>query len=105
MTYYGEVKYTFTPRFFLAARVERNDYPFIRPSATVWVARLTDFVDGEFGGGYRLGASTLFKVSVRGDRWWVRPGTGFRGTGGHAIAMQFSQAFDAMDWLARARGR
>jgi hypothetical protein len=103
-TYYGEVKYTFTPRFFLAGRAERNDYPFIRAATTVggtYAGRLTDFVDGEIGGGYRVSTSALLKVSVRGDRWWVKPGGGFRGQGGHAIAIQMSQAFDVMDWLGR----
>jgi hypothetical protein len=103
VTYYGEAKYTLTPRFFLATRIERNDYPFIRPSTTVWVARLVDFADAEVGGGYRLGASTLLKVSVRADRWWVPPNSGFRGTGGHAVAMQFSQAFDVMNWVERMK--
>jgi hypothetical protein len=100
-TYYGEAKYTFSPRFFLASRAERNKYPFIRPTTSAnWVANLTDFVDGEVGGGYRLTPSTLLKASVRADRWWVRSGaTGFRGTGGHAIAIQLSQAFDVLDWF------
>jgi hypothetical protein len=105
-TYYGEAKYTFTPRFFLAVRGERNKYPFIRASATTgiaYAARLTDFVDGEFGGGYRVSRSTLIKASVRGDRWWVRAGGGFRGTGGHAIALQISQAFDLAEMLERPR--
>ena len=109
-TYYGEAKYTLTPRFFLAGRLERNKYPFIRPttataaSTATWTARLTDFVDGEFGGGYRLSASTLIKTSVRGDRWWVRAtAPGFRGQGGHAVALQVSQAFDVMDWFAGNR--
>jgi hypothetical protein len=103
-TYYGEVKYTFTPRFFLAGRVERNDYPFIRAATTVggtYAGRLTDFVDGEIGGGYRVSASALLKVSVRGDRWWVKPGAGFRGQGGHAIAIQLSQTFDLTDLIDR----
>ena len=103
-TYYGEVKYTLAARFFLAVRGERNKYPFIRASATAgaaYAARLTDFVDGEFGGGYRISTSTLIKASLRGDRWWVRPGTGFRGTGGHAIALQVSQAFDVMSWIGQ----
>src|SRR5262249_12665518 len=73
-SYYGEAKYTFTPRFFLAARAERNKYPFIRANATAWTSRLTDFVDGELGAGYRLTSKTLLKTSVRGDRWWVAPG-------------------------------
>jgi hypothetical protein len=109
-TYYGEAKYTLTPRFFIAGRAERNKYPFIRPtSATAlptatWAARLTDFVDGEVGGGYRLSASTLLKASVRGDRWWVRAAApGFRGQGGHAVALQLSQAFDLVDWFDRTR--
>jgi len=103
-TYYGEAKYTFTPRFFLATRAERNDYPFIR-AATVaggsYASRLTDFVDGEFGGGYRVSTSTLIKMSVRGDRWWVKPGGGFKGQGGAAFALQISQAFDVLDWFDR----
>jgi hypothetical protein len=105
VTYYGEVKYTFTPRFFLATRVERNRYPFIRPTAgSAWIANITDFVDGEFGAGYRASASTVLKVSLRGDRWWVRPGaSGFRGLGGHAIAVQWSQAFDALSWFERGQ--
>jgi hypothetical protein len=98
-TYYGEAKYTFTPRFFVAARAERNKYPFIRPTTTVWIARLTDFADGEVGAGYRLGASTLVKLSLRGDRWWVGEGAGYRGTGGHAVALQISHAFDVMNWV------
>jgi hypothetical protein len=101
-TYYGEAKYTLTPRFFVAARVERNDYPFIRVFGTSWTAKLTDFEDGEVGVGYRLTASTLLKVSARGDRWWVAPyAVGFLGQGGHAIAMQLSQSFDVLSWFER----
>lgn len=103
-TYYGEAKYTFTPRFFLAMRAERNKYPFIRASTVVggtYADRLTDFIDGEFGAGYRVSRNTLVKASVREDRWWVKPNTGFRGDGGHAIAIQVSQAFDVMDMLDR----
>jgi hypothetical protein len=108
-TYYGEAKYTLTPRFFIAGRAERNKYPFIRPtSATAlptatWAARLTDFVDGEVGGGYRLSATTLLKASIRGDRWWVRESPAFRGLGGHAVAFQLSKSFDVVDWFDRNR--
>lgn len=103
-TYYGEAKYTFTPRFFVAGRLERNNYPFIRPFGTNWVARLTDFVDAEAGIGYRLTESMLVKASARADRWWVAPGsTGFLGQGGPAVAVQVSQSFDALSWLTRAK--
>jgi hypothetical protein len=89
--YYGEAKYTFTPRFFVAGRAERNNYPFIRAFGNSWVARSVDFVDGELGVGYRVSASTLIKGSVRSDRWWVAPGSaGFLGQGGScACAVKF----------------
>jgi hypothetical protein len=103
-TYYGEAKYTLSPRWFVAARVERNDYPFVRGTATTWVARLTDFVDGEVGIGYRVSPTTLFKSSIRGDRWWVSPtATAFRGQGGPAFAVQLSQSFDVVGWFNRAQ--
>jgi hypothetical protein len=108
-TYYGEAKYTLTPRFFIAGRAERNKYPFIRPTTATalptatWAARLTDFVDGEVGGGYRLSATTLLKASIRGDRWWVRESPAFRGLGGHAVAFQLSKSFDVVDWFDRNR--
>ncbi len=101
-TYYGEAKYTLSPRFYVAARVERNKYPFIRRTTTAWIARLTDFVDGEAGVGVRLTSTTLLKGSYLADRWWVGPGApGFRGQGGHAFAIQLSQAFDVMGMLER----
>jgi hypothetical protein len=69
-------------------------------AATTWTARLTDFVDGEAGVGYRVSPSTLLKTSFRADRWWVAPNaTGFKGQGGPAFAMQLSQAFDVMSWF------
>lgn len=101
-TYYGEAKYTFGPRFFLAARAERNDYPFISPTASpgVWTAQLTDFVDGEVGVGYRVSTTTLLKASIRGDRRWSAVAAGPYGEAtshdGRAIALQWSQAFDVL---------
>jgi len=102
-TYYGEAKYTFTPRFFVAARAERNNYPSIRPTATGFTSRLWDFVDGELGGGFRATQSTLVKASVRGDRWWgLRDNQpGFLGRGGYAVALQLSQTFDVTSWMNR----
>jgi hypothetical protein len=97
-TWYVEGKYTFGARLFVALRAERNDYPFIRPaSATVWTGRPTDFDDGEFGVGYRVNASLLTKVSYRLDQWHLTPAEApFLGSGGHALAVQLSQAFDVL---------
>jgi hypothetical protein len=105
--YYGEARYTFSPRMFVAARLERNDYPFIMPvSATAWVARRTDFRDHEFGVGFRPAAGTLLKASYRADWWTVNSGNAaFVRPGGHAVALQLSQQFDVMNWIERARVR
>jgi hypothetical protein len=103
-TYYGEAKYTFTPRFYLAARAERNVYPFIRPATTDWIARRIDFVNGEVGAGYRVMATTLLKLSFRGDRWWVpENAAGFLGQGGPAVALQVSQSMDLKALLTPRR--
>ncbi|HXT17690.1 MAG TPA: hypothetical protein VN706_18775 [Gemmatimonadaceae bacterium] len=99
-TYYGEARYTITPRLFVAARVERNDYPFIHEgNGSGWTARLTDFVDGEGGLGYRVTASSIVKATFRSDRWWSHSYPD-----GQAFAMQWSQAFDVMDWVDRVKG-
>jgi hypothetical protein len=89
-TYYVEAKYTWTPRFFTAVRVERNLYAFIRHMSFGWVARATDFVNGEAGIGYRLNARTAIKASYRADDWEITPATqAFLGDGS-AFALQVS---------------
>jgi hypothetical protein len=104
-TGYIEGRYTVAPRLFVAARGEVNNYPFILPLASnAWIARPTHFRDWEAGFGVRATASTLFKVSYRGDKWTVTPANAaFIRPGGHAVAIQLSQAFDVMDWLPVTR--
>ena len=109
-TYYVEGKYTFTPRLYVAARVGRNDYPFIQsintPGGQFWVARTTDFHDEEVGIGFRVSAGTLVKAAYRQDKWQVDAGNAaFVRPGGRAFAMQLSQTFDVMEWVDRARAR
>lgn len=110
LTYYAEGKYTFTPRLYVAARLGRNDYPFIQPFTTpggqFWVARKTDFHDEELGLGFRVSAGTLAKVTYRQDHWNVDGGNqAFVRPGGRAFAVQLSQSFDVMEWIDRARAR
>jgi hypothetical protein len=103
-TGYLEARYTVTPRIFVAGRGEVNNYPFIAAFGPTWVARRTDFRDWEAGLGLRATASTLVKLSYRWDQWTVTPAnTAFVRPGGHAVAVQLSQAFDVMDWVAMAR--
>ena len=98
LTYYGEAKYTLAPRVFVAGRFERNDYPYIQPSGTSgWVATATDVYNGEFGVGYRAGARTLFKASLRTDRWNVPPELRAALPNGAAFAFQCSRTFDVLD--------
>jgi hypothetical protein len=102
---YLEGRYTVTPRFFVAARGEANHYPFIRPlAAGAWIARRTNFSDGETGIGFRVSNATLIKASYRWDKWQVTAANAsFVRPGGHAIAVQVSRSFDVMDWLPAIR--
>jgi hypothetical protein len=90
-TYYIEAKYSWTPRFFTAARFERNLYAFVRPvGGGTWIARATDFVNTEVGVGFRINPRFLAKFSGRWDDWEIPPGAeAFLGEG-FAIALQLS---------------
>jgi hypothetical protein len=104
ITWYVETKYTFTPRVYAAARVERNDYPYIMPfDDTTWIADKSDFTDLEVGAGFRLTASTLLKLSVRADHWVPNPNPFAPQTSGRALAMQLSRTFDVLELAARKR--
>jgi len=97
LTYYGEAKYTLTPRLFAAGRFERNDYPYIQPFSDVaWIASPTNMYDGEAGVGYRLTSQTLLKASVRADRWDVPQEMRSILGNGTALALQLSQSFDVV---------
>src|SRR3989441_3215395 len=74
LAYFIEPKYTWSPRFFTALRLERNDYPFVKPLAPgVWLGTTADFYDVEAGAGYRLGPGAVLKIAYRRDRWMVDP--------------------------------
>ena len=104
ITWYAETKYTFTPRLYAAARVERNDYPYIMPfDASSWIADKSDFTDVEAGVGVRLAASTLLKLSVRADHWVPNPNPFAPQASGRALAMQLSRTFDVLDLATRKR--
>ena len=103
--WYGEAAYAWTPRLFSAVRVERNDYPFLKPRGTTWPARLVRVDDAEVGLGWRLGATQTLKASYRRDRWKAPPTPGVAFPDGHAIAVQLSTGFDVMDALTRLRTR
>ena len=100
LLYYLEPKYTFTPRFFLAGRYERNDYPFIRPvseASPIWIANRVVLQDVEVGGGFRATATTLLKLSVRGDHWAPNANPNAPHDNGYAVALQWSQMLDFVE--------
>jgi hypothetical protein len=104
LTYYGEAKYTLSPRVFVAGRFERNDYPFIQPrDASTWMATATNFYNGELGAGFRISAATVVKASYRADRWLVPPALRSFLPNGSAFAMQVSRAFDVMEMATPRR--
>jgi hypothetical protein len=102
INYYGEIKYTWTPRLFTALRLERNKYGFVLPRVGApWIARTVNFYNGEVGVGYRLTATTIAKASVRADRWPSDLQSFL--PNGYAVAVQLSQSFDVMSWLSPRR--
>jgi hypothetical protein len=104
LTWYLEAKYTLSPRFYVASRVERNDYPYIAPFDDFnWIADRSDFTDVEAGVGFRLTSSTLVKASLRADHWVANPNPFAPQASGRALALQFSQTFDVMELATRRR--
>ena len=98
ISFYVEPKYTFTPRFFVATRVERNDYPFISPvTPTFWVANRVIVSDAEIGGGFRATSSTLLKLSLRMDHWTPNVNPQAPHDNGYAVVMQWSQMVDFVE--------
>jgi len=100
-SYYFEMKYTWTPRFYGALRFQRletaygdqADYLY-RPTR---VGKLSDL---EIGIGYRFTPNLLFKVAYRTDHWSVDPRPNYLIPDGHSLAMQLSCFFDLGLWFA-----
>jgi hypothetical protein len=94
--YYLELKYTWTPRFFTAVRVQRNDYPFVRIRGNgQWLIRPANFYAGEVGIGFRPARGLLAKLSYQKDDWKNNQPSG------QAIAAQLSYEFDVTQWFTR----
>lgn len=101
---YVEARWTFTPRFYVAGRAERNDYPYIEAEDDgSWSASNSDLRDVEGGFGFRPSSHQLVKLTLRRDHWKVEPEQRAYLRDGYAVAMQFSQAFDVLGLVERAR--
>lgn len=99
---YADLKYTWTPRFFTAVRLEKNEYAYIEPvNPNYWHGEATSFYDVEAGVGYRFGPDTLLKASYRRDRWMVDEYLATTLPDGYAFAVQISHQFDVKSWFER----
>ena len=107
LAWYADLRATLLPRVYLAARVERNDYPFIlpitTPGGTLWIANNSDFTAGEIGAGVRPSSSSLVKLSVRAEHRVPNPNPNAPQASGRAFAFQWSQTFDLVELLTVRR--
>ena len=118
LAWFVEPKYTWTPRLYTALRIQRNDYPFIKPLASdSWIVANADFIDVEVGAGWRFTRDLLLKMSYRQDHWGVASDPGETSISsahsedgeiavfpdGHAFTVQLSYGFDPVSWFNRPR--
>jgi hypothetical protein len=99
--WYLEPKYTWTPRFFTALRLEKNDYPYIAPiNPYFWLGDGVTFHDVEVGAGWRFTPDLVIKASYRADHWDVEtPADKAFFPNGYAFGLQLSYAFDIRSWF------
>jgi hypothetical protein len=102
--FYLEPKYTFTPRFFAALRVEQNEYAYVAVfPGGFWLGTPVTFADAEVGVGWRLTPELLLKASYRRDRWDVDESLKDILPDGYAVAAQLSYTFDVRGWIEHPR--
>ena len=109
--WYGESRYTLSPRWFVAGRYEFYNYPFVMPLTIpipsqapryLWIGRAVTQMNGEAGVGYRATESLLFKASARKDHWPVHETPdGTRFPDGYALALQLSWHASISEMLMR----
>jgi Phosphate-selective porin O and P len=114
MGYFVEFKYTLTPRFYCAFRLERNEYPLVyNGGASYWFAQKVTIHDVEIGLGYRFSPDTQLKLAFRhdyGDEAYDYGAYGNEYSGavelyplGNSLSLQLSHHFDLMSWLLTER--
>ena len=102
--YYLEPKYTWSPRWFTALRLERSHLPYIWPvDGAPWYASVKKVYDGEVGVGFRVGPELLLKASYRYASERTRYKAYYNAEEGHALAFQVSYSFDVNSWIERPR--
>jgi len=97
--YFVELKYTFTPRFYAAARLQVLDRTLIGTSAPEFTTAINRRLeDVEIGLGYRVSPDLLLKASYRSQHW-RSPDNMVNGLrDGHSLAFQISWTLDPRSW-------
>ncbi len=114
MGYFAEFKYTLTPRFYFALRLDRNEYPLVYDEGiSYWWTRKVTVHDVEIGLGYRFSADTQLKLAFRHDYGDEAYGDGAYASEysgavelyplGYSLSLQLSHHFDLMSWLLTER--
>jgi len=97
-SWYLELKYTWTPRLYGAARMGKYEAEYIAQySAGYSLPRRSpgrEFRDLEIGIGYRLNANILFKIAYSSDHWSGGYTADKRLQNGHSVGAQLSCHFD-----------
>jgi len=102
--YFIEPKFTFSPRFFTALRVEKNDYAYIMPlGGGLWRVNTTELYDVEAGAGWRIGPGAVIKIAYRKDRWNVPDSRKSFFPNGYSLSAQLTCSFSVNSWLERPR--
>ena len=100
--YYLEMKYTWTPRFYGAVRLEKNKNPIISHlTGLSWLTQDVDVNDVEISFGYRFSPDTQIKLAYRWDHWYGKDAQMTLFPDGHSLAMQLSHHFDLKSWFVK----
>lgn len=103
-SYFVEVKYTWTPRFYGALRWGKNSAAIIDQGGEMsWLTQSRKFRDLEIGLGYRFSPDTQIKVAYRGDHWISDSGENDSLSNGHSLSVQLSHHFDVASWMVKKR--
>ena len=97
-SWYLELKYTWTPRLYGAARFGKYQVAYFTSYGETYglpgVAPGREFSDLEIGLGYRLSSNVLIKVAYSSDHWSAGDVPDYRLHNGHSVGMQLSWHFD-----------
>jgi hypothetical protein len=99
LNWFIELKYTFTPRLFAAARLQVLDRSLIGTAAPEFTTAINrKLEDVEIGLGYRVNPDLLLKASYR-THHWSSPDNEANGLNdGHSLAFQLSWTLDPRSW-------